>query len=1619
MPLTPDQYTRLEQLVETRKQQGRWSPQLEDAYTQAKSKILSTQPELVVARSLEAAGFDPGVVQPGTGEAAAAGAPVRPHLDAEYAARQALIDSPAYQKILAEEQVLRGQIAEARGRVASGVEQVETLARGEGVQQPLTTIPGVRQVAQGLASASLSHQSLIGRVVGDQDSADLYNRLAGGAQQAGGDSAAEQIATGVFNTVGMMAQTSGLGPAGMIGNFAAQATNQAITEGRDSGLEGEELVKFAVGQGAVEGLVSAAMQRVGLGGLEQSFKPIVKDGVLLGLRRFGIQTAAELGEEALILVGQRLNEYLNGVSEDALPSQEEVGMLVAQTLATMGLVRGANRVVSGRSPIDPTAPVDPGREDRARIDPNSVPNRGLWYQGVSNAELEAALARSDATLERARRTLGLPEADEAATVPETAETRMLPEPDFEGRADERLSKIEEEDLAQARQLEQGQRPLFVTPEGEVSALPRQTPVSLDDVVAEVARFDPDVKEEAAREADLPDPEPAGDADFVTEGWVPPPAKQPRGETAEAMQEFFAGQARETLKNPRGPYVLARVPVGAIDVNSEYQADVEAEYAQQPGHTAPPGLAGYSKDGDRVVVIDGNTRVRAAIRRGDETVSMYIPRADARTLDPEAYAASSQAASATKPPRIAGTTQTKAQRAQARRAAREGMREVADLRSRGRMMRSMKAIRDLADKWARLVTLDHVRHVPRKLEEAVGRKIAKAYEAMKHDPQNPAVRESYEAFKRETLQQFEVLKREGYVFEPWTAEGQPYASVTDMMRDIAENKHLYHSPTEKGFGDDSVDRSDHPLMEEAPGTGGLLYNDVFRIVHDFFGHAKDGHGFDIEGKENAWRSHSQMYSDQARGAMTSETRGRSSWVGYGPNATENKKAIRENRVEDVVFADQKAGLLPPEFQTAEGLRDGNAPGNFPPNDPDPVIDAVLPGVDTVREGRIIRDLFEKNAVPLASVIRRWAPRLYGRLKQHQAAYRRERHDGDFQVRKLEKAIQSLSREDRMRFLYLLQTKQHAEARQVLQKLEDPASASDTLQTILDIMEAWRARGIKAGLKIGYIEQHFPRQLKPGKYAEWSQKLTGEERTDLDQLILKEEARLGRVLSQDEREALANEWLGGRNYIRPGQTSPRILSRRSVDDLSFEDWQEFYQNDFTPAYSYVDRIVYNTLKAELFGKGPADETLPETIGRLFTDGAYGIDQMTAYQKNRLRSAIQSIYTGGEQSPVWAWRVVRDIGYVGTLLDPTSAATQLGDLALIAARDGTMPVLRAVPEAQREQVLTARNLGMEHLSEEYGSFGKLSTALRRGFKAVGFHRIDTAALTVNMVSARNEARRLARRRDSRAWRRLESEWAPVFGEQWPDLVRDLENGVNSDLVADYAYMQASETRPNDILDMPENYARHPNARILWQLKGFATRQFDFIRTRGYNKIARGVRNGDPKLAAEGLADLTRIMMILSVSGATFDWLRDWLLGRNPDLSRSMVDGLLYTHLGSMYLLGVAGREGPGSAIMQFVTPPVPGMMDTLWRDLSNGTYRTVQHLPFGKMIYSQTPEAKRRFREYARRDVLSAAGQAYADGDRHAAYTYVKAFNEEMRAAGRPERITMLSVKRSAASRSKGEN
>jgi hypothetical protein len=184
--------------------------------------------------------------------------------------------------------------------------------------------------------------------------------------------------------------------------------------------------------------------------------------------------------------------------------------------------------------------------------------------------------------------------------------------------------------------------------------------------------------------------------------------------------------------------------------------------------------------------------------------------------------------------------------------------------------------------------------------------------------------AYKQLNHETKLQFDSLP----VNMSFHRQGEgDYRTSKEMLHDVHNNRHL--AVFQGG--------EPHNFMSDVDHETGLNSTELFRAVHDFYGHAVHGHEFGPKGEEGAWAAHAAMYSPLARMAMTPETRGANSVVNYSPLNAELKmgvrkateaahEAMRRGHHEDAEkflahkrallggfqYAPNKGTLLPPEF-----------------------------------------------------------------------------------------------------------------------------------------------------------------------------------------------------------------------------------------------------------------------------------------------------------------------------------------------------------------------------------------------------------------------------------------------------------------------------------------------------------------------------------------------------------------------------------------------------------------------------------------------------------------------------------------------------------------------------------
>lgn len=241
-----------------------------------------------------------------------------------------------------------------------------------------------------------------------------------------------------------------------------------------------------------------------------------------------------------------------------------------------------------------------------------------------------------------------------------------------------------------------------------------------------------------------------------------------------------------------------------------------------------------------------------------------------------------------------------------------------------------SVTQAAEKYAKANGINYVRQsryiTKDRFDTAFAQRLAEAYQQMEHAPSDPAVAAAYAEAMRQTRAQYDALVAEGIEFYFLDPASEYARSPFNAMRELRDSSRMGVFSTVQGFGSNAteINVDDNPMLadtgltwKDADGNDvPVLANDLFRAVHDAFGHGLEGAGFRYDGEENAWQAHVRLYTGTAVGAVTSETRGQNSWVNFGPFGEKNRSASPE----DTVYADQKTGLMP-EWTWTTNVIDG--------------------------------------------------------------------------------------------------------------------------------------------------------------------------------------------------------------------------------------------------------------------------------------------------------------------------------------------------------------------------------------------------------------------------------------------------------------------------------------------------------------------------------------------------------------------------------------------------------------------------------------------------------------------------------------------------------------------------
>lgn len=178
----------------------------------------------------------------------------------------------------------------------------------------------------------------------------------------------------------------------------------------------------------------------------------------------------------------------------------------------------------------------------------------------------------------------------------------------------------------------------------------------------------------------------------------------------------------------------------------------------------------------------------------------------------------------------------------------------------------------------------------KVDRATHHETGRAYDAL--PLMDPRSKPSFDAYIAEVHEQYRMLTEDlGITVE--VVPEDPYPDVEAMIADLRDNgriKVLDAASTPPG----------HPYIDRET-------TNQFRAVHDAFGHAGTGRGFDRHGEEAAFQAHANVFSPMAVPALASLTRGQNGSLILSADTSPDGVGV---------FGPQKMALLPERFVTPD-------------------------------------------------------------------------------------------------------------------------------------------------------------------------------------------------------------------------------------------------------------------------------------------------------------------------------------------------------------------------------------------------------------------------------------------------------------------------------------------------------------------------------------------------------------------------------------------------------------------------------------------------------------------------------------------------------------------------------
>lgn len=515
-----------------------------------------------------------------------------------------------------------------------------------------------------------------------------------------------------------------------------------------------------------------------------------------------------------------------------------------------------------------------------------------------------------------------------------------------------------------------------------------------------------------------------------------------------------------------------------------------------------------------------------------------------------------------------------------------------------------------------------------------------------------------------------------------------------------------------------------------------------------------------------------------------------------------------------------------------------------------------------------------------------------------------------------------------------------------------------RTVKELGEEAVNNGVLEKLREDYV---FPRVVKD--YEGLLNAMGRERAAPLVEAVAAAKAKAlkdGRTLSPIEESMVINKFLRG--YGTPKYKTP-FSKDRTFKEIP-DELLEYYASPSESLHTYIRSLTTNIEEYKLFGrnlKKNPDGTmnLDSSIGALVRD-ELNAGKMSMEQILESADILKARFGSGTRGTTGAIQTMKDITHGALLGSVESAAIQLADVYPSLAINGVKPTFEAIlKKALGKEPITTNDLGLVNVISEDFVGTRWSTKLVNSIFKPFFTNVDRVIKDVNLNASLLSSQQAVKGANKAKLDKFVRDYQPRFGEDFPQLVKDLQEGKRTLLTDQLVFNELHNRQPISRSKRSEWHLNNPNVGgLVFTLKTFAMSQADMFRKYVYNEI----KNGNKK---EGLMMAAKLSAAFYVTNASLQSVKNyWLYGDLRPDDDAMFGALAKTFGWNDFISEDLQKAAFGSALAKTTVTQMDALSQAYQSfkarvdgdPMTAPSQKDLKLIPWvGGKLYARTPEAQ----------------------------------------------------------------